>query len=323
MKLFEFEAKNILKEYGIITPAGNVTSNPDEAEVIARGIGKPVVLKSQILVSGRGKAGGIIFANDTAEAKKVASKLIGSTIKGEVVESLLIEEKLDITEQFYASITVDRQAKAYVVLASTEGGVDVEQVAKDSPEKILRHWIDPALGFSEQDAETMLAQFTGMKKDDVTKFASAIYTLYKVGMDYDAELIEMNPLVKIASGEFVAADARIIMDDNALFRHPEFENRSSERVDDTPLEAEARKQNLTYVDLPGDIGVLGNGAGLVMATLDLVNHFGGSPANFLDAGGGGNVDITKRGLLLIMSKPEVKAVLVNILGGITRCDIVA
>jgi succinyl-CoA synthetase beta subunit len=168
----------------------------------------------------------------------------------------------------------------------------------------------------------MLGQFN-MKPDDATKLAEALSSLYKAMMDNDAELVELNPLIKTAAGEFVAADARMIMDDNAIFRHAELTERSSERTEDTPMEAEARRQNLAYVDLDGDIGIVGNGAGLVMATLDLVSHFGGRPANFLDIGGGGNVEITKKGLLLVMSKPEVKAVLLNILGGITRCDIVA
>jgi len=168
----------------------------------------------------------------------------------------------------------------------------------------------------------MLSRFN-MNKDDASKFASALKILYTAAMDKDAELVELNPLVKTASGEFMAADARIIVDDNAIFRYPEFGDRGAERGEDTPLEAEAKKENLAYIDLDGDIGIIGNGAGLVMATLDLVNHFGGRPANFLDIGGGGNLETTKKGLLLVMSKPEVKAVLVNILGGITRCDIVA
>lgn len=322
MKLFEFEAKNILKDYGIPVPRGDVASNSDEAEAIARKIGKPVVLKSQILVSGRGKSGGIIFADDTAEAKKLASALIDSTIKGSIVRSLLVEEKLDIAEQFYASIAIDRQAKTYIVLASTEGGVDIEETALASPDKISRHWVDPVAGFSQPEAIEMLSSFS-MNKDDAGRFASIINTLYSVVTDNDAELVELNPLVKTASGEFVAADARIIVDDNALFRHPKFESKSSLGVDYTPLEAEARKQNLPYVELSGDIGIVASGAGLSMATMDVVQHFGGSPANFLDVGGGGPMDIPKRGLLLVMSKPEVKAVLINMLGGITRCDIFA
>jgi len=322
MKLFEYEAKNILRKYGIPVPKGDVASNSTEAEAIAREIGKPVVLKAQILVAGRGKAGGIIFANDIAETKKAASDLIGSTIKESIVESLLVEEKVDIREQFYASVAIDRQAKTYIVLASTEGGVDIEETALASPDKISRCWVDPDAGLSQAEAMEMLSRFN-INKDDAAKLASIINTIYTVTMDNDAELVELNPLAKTTSGEFVAADAKIIVDDNAIFRHPEFEDKSSVRVDDTPLEAEARRQNLAYVDLEGDIGIVGNGAGLVMATLDLVHHFGGKPANFLDIGGGGNVDITKRGLLLVMSKPEVKAVLVNILGGITRCDVVA
>lgn len=322
MKLFEYEAKNILREYGIAVPKGCIASNSDEAEVIARDIGKPVVLKSQILVSGRGKAGGIIPVSDAAEAKSTADKLISSTIKDIVVRSLLVEEKLDIVEQLYASVTVDRQAKAYVVLVSTSGGVDIEEVARTSPDKISRHWVDPTIGLSESAVVKMVNQLN-MNKDDAIRFAAIVNTLYKVAMDYDAELVELNPLVKTSAGELVAADARIIIDDNAIFRHPEFEDRSWQREEDTPREAEARKQKLAYVDLDGDIGIIGNGAGLVMATLDLVQVFGGRPANFLDIGGGAQVEIIKNGVMLVMSKPGVKAVLINILGGITRCDLVA
>lgn len=322
MKLFEYEAKNILREYGIAVPKGCIASNSDEAEVIARDIGKPVVLKSQILVSGRGKAGGIIPVSDAAEAKNTADKLISSTIKDIVVRSLLVEEKLDIVEQLYASVTVDRQAKAYVVLVSTSGGVDIEEVARTSPDKISRHWVDPTIGLSESAVVKMVNQLN-MNKDDAIRFAAIVNTLYKVAMDYDAELVELNPLVKTSAGELVAADARIIIDDNAIFRHPEFEDRSWQREEDTPREAEARKQKLAYVDLDGDIGIIGNGAGLVMATLDLVQVFGGRPANFLDIGGGAQVEIIKNGVMLVMSKPGVKAVLINILGGITRCDLVA
>ena len=323
MKLFESEAKNILRKYGIATPEGNTASNSDEAEAIAKEIGKPVALKSQILTSGRGKSGGIIFANDTAEAKKVASNLIGKTIKGTIVRSLLVEEKLNIVEELYASVTIDRQARRYIVLTSTSGGIDIEQVTLASPDRISRYWVDPAVGFDKHTAETMLAQFPKINKRDATKFAAIIATLYNIAIDYDAELVEINPLARTASGKFIAADARITIDDNALFRHPEFADRSSLRVDDTPLEAEARQQKLAYVDLDGDIGIIGNGAGLVMATLDLVGFFGGKPANFLDMGGGAQTEVIKKGVTLVMSKPEVKAVLINILGGITRCDVVA
>ncbi len=322
MKLFEYEAKKILKEYGIPIPRGDAASNPNKAEAIAREIGKPVVLKSQILVSGRGKAGGIKFADDVGEAKQIASDLLGRTIKGCVVTSLLVEEKLDIVEQFYTSITIDRQAKKYIVLASTSGGVDIEEVAQTSPDKIARQWIEPSAGFNQSDALAMLSRFR-LNKDIATKLADTIATLYQVAMECDAELVELNPLVRTSSGELIAADSRIIIDDNAIFRHAEFKERSLLRTDDTPSEAKARNQGLAYVDLDGDIGIVGNGAGLVMATIDLVQTMGGRPGNFLDIGGGGNTEITKKGIMLVMSKPEVKAVLVNVLGGITRCDVVA
>ena len=322
MKLFEYEAKKILKEYGIPIPRGDTATNPNKAEAIAREIGKPVVLKSQILVSGRGKAGGIKFADDVGEAKQIASDLLGRTIKGCVVTSLLVEEKLDIVEQFYTSITIDRQAKKYIVLASTSGGVDIEEVAQTSPDKIARHWIEPSAGFNQSDALAMLSRFH-LNKDTATKLADTISTLSQVVMECDAELVELNPLVRTSSSELVAADSRIIIDDNAIFRHAEFKERSLLRTDDTPSEAKARKQGLAYVDLDGDIGIVGNGAGLVMATIDLVQTMGGRPGNFLDIGGGGNTEITKMGIMLVMSKPEVKAVLVNVLGGITRCDVVA
>jgi succinyl-CoA synthetase beta subunit len=322
MRLFEFEAKNLLQKYGLPVPRGEVVSSATEAEAAAGRIGRPVVLKSQILVAGRGKAGGIQFANDAAEAKRIAQRLIGHTIKESLVRTLLVEEKLNIAGQFYASVTIDRQAKTYVVLASTDGGVDIEEVAQTSPDKLSRHQVDPLAGFNRELAAKMLRRFD-LNKSDTVMFAGIINILYSAAMENDAELAELNPLVKTASGQFVAADARMIIDDNALFRHPEFEEQSLSRADDTPLEAEARRQKLAYVDLTGDIGIVGNGAGLVMATLDLVHYFGGRPANFLDVGGGGNIDITKKGILLVMSKPEVKAVLVNILGGITRCDIVA
>ncbi len=322
MKIFEFEAKNILKKYGISVPKGNIASKLDEVETIATQIGKPIALKSQILVSSRGKAGGIKFVNDARGAKEAASNLLGSTIKGCQVDHLLVEEKLDIAAQLYASVAIDRQARAYIVLASTSGGVDIEEVAKASPENISRHWVDITAGFSKVDAVGMLGRFS-LDKDDAATFADTLGILYTVAIDYDAELVEINPLVKTSSGEFTAVDARIILDDNAVFRHPEFKDRSLLRLDDTPREAEARKQNLAYVDLDGDIGIIGNGAGLVMATIDLVGLFGGRPGNFLDLGGGGQTEITKRGIMLVMTKPETKVVLINILGGITRCDVVA
>ena len=322
MKLLEFEAKTILKEYGIPVPRGRDAGTPDEVELAAREIGGPVVLKAQIPVSGRGKAGGILFADDPAGARKMASGLLGSTIKESLVNTLLVEEALKVDKEYYLSVTIDRVAKSYVVLASIEGGVDIEQVALASPEKVSRYWTDPLSGLGDEQAREILARFD-LSDDTAAELASMLTILFSAVMDKDAELVELNPLVRTTSGTFVAVDARMIIDDNALFRHEEFADRSLSREDETPLELEARKQNLSYVDLPGSTGVIGNGAGLVMATVDLVHHFGGSPANFLDIGGGGSVDINRRGLLLVLSKPEVKGVVVNIFGGITRCDFVA
>jgi succinyl-CoA synthetase beta subunit len=322
MKLFEYEAKSILQKYAIEVPQGKIAKTPDEAAILAHEFGKPVFLKSQITVSGRGKAGGILPAANPDEAKKVASGLIGKKIKGILVNTLLVEEKLDLKEQFYASVTVDRQAKTFVVLASTSGGIDIEEVAQTFPQKISRLYIDPLVGLTEANATKMVSGFN-LSQNDSAKFASILTILYKAALEYDAELVELNPLVKTASGAFIAADARITIDDNAVFRHPEFTERNLQREEDTPREAEARKQKYSYVDLDGDIGIIGNGAGLVMATVDMVQIFGGKPANFLDIGGGAQIDVIKNGVLLVMNKPEVRAVLINILGGITRCDMVA
>ena len=322
MKLFEYEAKDLLRRNGISIPVGYAASSSQEAEAITRGMGRPVVLKSQVLVSGRGKAGGIRMASDATEARSIASDLIGSTIKGRRVDSLLVEEKLDIVEQLDASVTIDRHARTHVALASTSGGVDIEEIAQTNPDAILRYWVDPDVGFSTTDAMEMLSTFN-MNDDERSKFASVMSILYKVAVEHDAELVEINPLVRIPSGKLVAADARLATDDNALFRNPIFREKSFHRGEDTPREAKARRQNLAYVDLDGDIGIIGNGAGLVMSTIDIVQLLGGRPGNFLDTGGSTQAEIIKRGVILVMSKPEVKAVLVNCLGGITRCDIVA
>ncbi len=323
MKLFEFEAKAILHKYGVLTPRGKVVSRPADAGAAAAEIGGAVVLKSQVLVSGRGKSGGILFASDAREAGETASRLIGSTIKGSTVASILMEQKLDIAAEFYASVTVDRQAKRYVVMASTSGGVDIEEVARKTPDKIARRHVDPAEGLDEHQAGEMLSYFADLKALDKSRISIIINTLYRIAMDCDAELVEINPLVRTASGDFVACDARIIIDDNALFRHPEFEGAQFARLEASPAEIEARKQGLAYVDLDGDIGIIGNGAGLVMSTLDVVQLFGGRPANFLDVGGGAGPEVIRKALNVIMAKPQVKAVLINILGGVTRCDLVA
>jgi succinyl-CoA synthetase beta subunit len=322
MKLYEYESKNILQKYGIAIPRGKIARKPEEAASVAEEYGKPVFLKAQITVSGRGKAGGILPAVNPSQAALLATELLGKKIKDILVTTLLVEEKLDFIQQLYASVAVDRKVKKFIVLASKRGGGDIEEVARESPGDIFRFEVDPFIGFTGKNANMMLSNFK-MSPDDIDKFASILGLLYQVAVKYDAELVEINPLVKTLEGLFVAADARITIEDNALFRHPEFSERSLLREEDTPREAEARRQKYSYVDLDGDIGIIGNGAGLVMATVDLVQIFGGKPANFLDIGGGAQVDVIKNGLLLVMNKPEVKAVLINILGGITRCDVVA
>jgi succinyl-CoA synthetase beta subunit len=322
MKLFEFEAKNILKEYGLAVPEGRLAASPSDAAAIAAQIDRPVVVKAQVLVSGRGKAGGIMFATGADAVSAAASRLIGQSIKGSRVERVLVEEQLEIDRELYVSVAIDAAAKSYVALASTVGGVDIESAARTHPGSVARRWFNPVTGFDTGEATDMARQL-GLSGEEAATLARIISILCRIAIEQDAELVETNPLAITRSGCFVAADARITMDDNSLFRHPEFQSRSSARVEDSPLEAEARRENITYVELSGSVGIIGNGAGLVMATLDMVELFGGKPANFLDIGGGARPDIVKKSLLLVMSKPEVRSVLINILGGITRCDLVA
>jgi succinyl-CoA synthetase beta subunit len=322
LKLLESEAKTLLSKYGLRVPAGILVRSPAEAAKAAEQINKPVVLKAQIGVSGRGKAGGIIPARNADEAEKAASSLLGSQIKGLKVTRLLVEEKLEIERQFYLSLTIDRGARRFVILASKKGGGDIEDVARSEPESILRRWIDPLDGLSQGASEEI---GDWLVKDQVSRagISRILASLYRAALDFDAELAELNPLVRTSAGDLVAADSRLIIDDNALFRQPELAALGATDLDGTAREIEARQDGLAYVDLEGDIGIIGNGAGLVMATLDLVEYYGGKPANFLDIGGGAALEVIKNGVLLVMAKPEVRAVLINILGGITRCDQVA
>jgi succinyl-CoA synthetase beta subunit len=323
MKLFEFEAKKIFAKHGIQIPKGIVIHTPDEAGEAVHEVGGEVAIKAQVLVAGRGKTGGIKFTDTMEEARTIAETLIGSNIKGLKVGSLLVEEKLRVSAELFISVTVDRSARRYVIVSSTEGGVDIEAVAEKSPEKIIRYSLGVLKGFHSYEA-IEIARKMGYKGRKMITLATVIQNLYRVTLDYDAELAEINPLVETEDGEFVAADARIIIDDNALYRHSEFREKALKRLRDlTPREAEARRQGLAYVDLEGNIGVIGNGAGLVMATLDLVQLYGGKPANFLDLGGGASVDSVKLALRTVLSKPEVDVVLITVLGGITRCDEVA
>jgi succinyl-CoA synthetase beta subunit len=323
MKLFEYEAKNILTKYGIPTPNSGLATNASQAHEVATKLKPPFVVKAQVLVAGRGKAGGILFADSIADVEKATEKLLSMQIKGIPVRNVWIEEKVQIKKELYFGITTDRFNQSYVAIASTIGGMEIEEVAAETPEKIIKFPINPQHGFRSFHARH-IARKMGYAGSQLSELGRIFERLYCVGMDYDAELIEMNPLVETADGKFVAADARIIIDNNALFRHQEYKKRLLEGESElSPQEIEAMKNDLAYVKLDGDIGVIGNGAGLVMATLDTIQYYGGKPANFLDVGGGAPAEKIATALKIVLSDPKVKALFINILGGITRCDEVA
>ncbi|MEM0007294.1 MAG: ADP-forming succinate--CoA ligase subunit beta [Candidatus Bathyarchaeia archaeon] len=321
MKLLEFEAKKILAKYNIPTPEGELATNEAQAREIASKLNKPLVIKAQVPVAGRGKAGGILFADSIAEVEEAVRKLLGMQIKGVPVRSVWIEEKIQAKKELYFGMTVDRFSKSYVAIASSEGGMEIEEVAAKTPEKVIKLPINPLYGFRPYHAR-QIAKRMGYCGNQLSMLGNIFHSLYRAGMDYDAELIEMNPIVETPDGNFVAVDTRIIIDDNALFRHPEFKERILEG-ELSPQEIEAAKNDLAYVKLDGDIGVIGNGAGLVMATLDTIQLYGGKPANFLDVGGGAPSEKIAAALKIVLSDPNVKALFINILGGITRCDEVA
>jgi len=323
LKLFEYEAKKILAGYGIPTPRGELAANSKQAREIASKLKFPLAVKAQVLVAGRGKAGGIVFANSVEEAEEVAGKLLGMQIKGMPVKSVWIEEKLNVKREIYFGITIDRFKRSYVAVASAFGGMEIEEVAQRKPESVIKILLSPQQGLRPYKAR-QIARRIGYAGDQLVALGRIFERLHSVCVDYDAELIEMNPLVETLDGKFVAADARIIIDDNALFRHPEFKKRLFEEESElSPQELEALKSDLAYVKLDGNIGVIGNGAGLVMATLDTIRYFGGKPANFLDVGGGAPSDKIAAALRIVLSDPNVEVLFINILGGITRCDEVA
>ncbi len=312
MKQYEYLAKGTLKTYGVPIPAGELVRTPEEAERAVNNLG-PVALKAQVLVGGRGKAGGIRFAQTPSEGFSVAKDMIGMDLKGYKVETLYAERKLDIAQELYVSVTTDRSSKKPVVIASLAGGMEIEDVSDD---QIVKAEVDPAVGvlpyFGRDVAQTLGLQGTIFKE-----FADLIVKLYQIYRERDAELVEINPLA-VVDGHLVAADARLNLDDSALFRHPDV----VEVDEGSELERRVHEIGLAYVELDGDIAVMANGAGMAMATLDAIQYFGGRPANFLDAGGGASVGPTAEALgVLVSMKP--KAILVNIFGGITRCDDVA
>ena len=323
MKLFEYEAKSILAKYGVPTPKGGLATNSKEAWEIASKLKPPFAVKAQVLVAGRGKAGGILFAESLSEVERAAEKLLSMRVKDIPVRKVWIEEKIRIKRELYFGITTDRFNRSYVAIASSVGGMEIEEIAEKTPEKLIKFLINPQHGFRSFHAG-QIARKMGYSGSQLLELEKIFLGLYRAGVDYDAELIEMNPLTETIDGRFVAADARIIMDDNALFRHQEFRKRLLEGESElAPQELEAIKNGLAYVKLNGNIGVIGNGAGLVMATLDTIKYYGGEPANFLDVGGGASSGKIAAALKIVLSDPNVKALFINILGGITRCDEVA
>ena len=321
MKIHEYQAKEILAGYGVPTPTGEVATTPAEARAIAEKLGGRVVVKSQVHVGGRGKAGGIKVVDSPDEAEQVAGQILGMDIKGLTVEKVLVEQACNIAQEFYLGITLDRAVQQNVVMVSTAGGVDIEEVAAETPEKIARVWIHPSLGLADYQTRQVLYG-AGFPRQAVRGAAKFLQALYKAYIEVDATLAEINPLVLTEEGDLIAADAKINIDDNALYRHPDFKQYEEASQED-PIEAEAHRRGLQYVRLGGEVGVIGNGAGLVMATLDEVKDAGGSPANFLDIGGGAKAEVVAASLDVVLSDPNVKGVLFNIFGGITRGDEVA
>ncbi|MEA2485489.1 MAG: succinyl-CoA synthetase beta subunit [Actinomycetota bacterium] len=321
MDLFEYQGKELLRKFEVPVPEGRVAATPDEAASAARGLGGKVVVKAQVQVGGRGKAGGIKLANSADEARAVAEQILGMDIKGHTVKRVLVERAGDIKAEYYCSFLLDRSERNFLGMMSAKGGMDIEEVAVSDPDAIAQVHIDPLLGMSEFHARELV--FGANLDPDARKEAIALLPkLYRAFVGLDASLIEVNPLVLTGDGRVIALDAKVSLDDSAAYRHPNFDDLKA--VHEIPeQEREAKAKGLNFIKLDGDIGIIGNGAGLVMATLDVVKAAGGEPANFLDVGGGAGADLLSSALEVITSNPEVKSVLVNIFGGITRCDLVA
>jgi succinyl-CoA synthetase beta subunit len=321
VKIHEYQAKDILARYGIPVQPGRVAHTPEEAEAIARELGGPVVIKAQVYVGGRGKAGGIQFGDTPAEARAAAARVLGMDIKGLTVEKVLVVSKLDIREEYYLGIILDRKTQSPVVMVSKAGGIDIEEVAATTPEKIIQQPIDMRWGLRAYEARDILAR-AGLPHNVIAKGGAILVALAKAFIESDASLAEINPLALTADGQVQAADAKILIDDNGLFRQKEYAA-WAEPEESNPLEFEAKSEGLTYVKLDGDVGIIGNGAGLVMTTLDMVARVGGKPANFLDIGGGAKAEVMRKALTFVARDPQVKGILVNIFGGITRGEEVA
>lgn len=321
MKIHEYQAKELFRKFGMTVPRGDVAFSPEDVGRIADGIGKPVMVKAQVHVGGRGKAGGIKYAGNAHEAWEVSRSIFGMLIKGSIVKKVLVTEALDIASESYIGVIIDRAAKKPVVMVSPAGGIDIEEVAATTPEKIMKLHIDPMLGMQNFQA-MRLGSFLF---DDIKLARTAadfIKKLYITFVHVDASLAEVNPLITTADGQMWAIDAKINIDDNGLYRHPDIEQMRDPDEEDE-RETRAKDAGLSFVKLDGSIGCIVNGAGLAMATMDTVKHFGAEPANFLDIGGSSNPEKVINAMSIILSDPNVKAILFNIFGGITRCDDVA
>jgi succinyl-CoA synthetase beta subunit len=329
MKIHEYQGKELLKTYGVPVPRGIVARTPEEAEAAAVELGTDiVVVKAQIHAGGRGKGGGVKLAKSPAEAKEVASQILGMTLvthqtgpDGRVVKTLLIEEGLPIDKEFYLGITLDRVTGRNVFMASSAGGMDIEEVAATEPEKILKETIDPAVGFRGFQARK-LAFGLGLPPELINQAAKFMTSLYEAYEKMDASLVEINPFLLTGDGRLIALDAKVTFDDNAMFRHKDYES-LRDLNEEEPLEIEASDFDLNYIKLDGNIGCMVNGAGLAMATMDIIKLAGGEPANFLDVGGGASQERVENAFRILLKDENVKAVLINIFGGIVRCDMVA
>ncbi len=321
MNLHEYQSKRIFAKYGIPNPPGEMATTPTQAREIAGRLGGRVVIKSQVLVGGRGKAGGLQLAQNPNEAEARATEIIGMKIKGLTVKKVLVDRAADIAKEIYLGAVLDRARRRVVMMASSEGGVDIEQVAAETPEKIITVAVHPFLGLRDHQGR-VLADGIGLPREHTAAFIAIAKALYQVYVETDASLAEINPLVVTGDNKLMALDGKISVDDSALFRHPDLAELRDPDEEDAS-EVEARRFDLSYINLDGEIGCMVNGAGLAMATMDIIKLYGGEPANFLDIGGGAQSDKVAAALRIILSDPRVKAVLINIFGGITRCDEVA
>ena len=328
MKIHEYQAKQIISQYGVSIPRGEVADTPAEVLNIAEKIGPKVVVKAQIHAGGRGKGGGVKLANNPQEAEKIAGDILGMTLvthqtgpEGKLVKKVLVEEALDIEKELYIGIVIDRAREAPVVMASSEGGVEIEKVAAETPELIYKEYVNPAIGFQGFQARKLAFQL-GLKGDTFKQAIKFLRSLYRAFEASDASLAEINPLLITKQGDVLALDAKMNFDDNALLRHSDIKEMRDLDEED-PLEVEASQFNLNYIKLDDSVGCMVNGAGLAMATMDIIMYSGGMPANFLDVGGGVSEEAVKNAFKILISDEDVKAALINIFGGIVRCDLVA